>query len=216
MLVSVYIFFFCQGGMLIGESWVLKSPTSIVSQSGFTSDIIRYEIRCSCLRHTFRIMMSFYSLVSMKWLSVYFLTNFGWKSVLSAAEKVTPACFLDPFTWNFFHSFTLRWHLTFVWHLFLGDLQVDDSCFLIQSTSLCPFLQRFILIFFDCVGPHLCVVCSFNCVGPHLCVGFVRVIAGAWEVQWCGSLCILVGELRFLILNYCWKVGINSCHLLSL
>lgn len=62
--------------MLIGESWVLKSPTSIVSQSGFTSDI-RYEIRCSCLRLTFRIIVSFYSLVSVKSLSVYFLTNFG-------------------------------------------------------------------------------------------------------------------------------------------
>nr|KAF6480819.1 hypothetical protein HJG59_010628 [Molossus molossus] len=80
----------------------------------------------------------------MYWPSLSLVMVFILKSNLSDMSIATPAFFSFPFPWKIFsHPFTFNLCESFVVRWVSCKQHIDESCFLIQSATLCLFIGAF-------------------------------------------------------------------------
>jgi hypothetical protein len=105
LVLGLLCWFFCLDDLSIGDRAILKSPTTTVLESicAFNSFSVRLMKLCALNWGTYRLIIVIFfwciaAFISMKYHSLYHLTNVSLKSTLSDISP-TPTCFQGPLAW---------------------------------------------------------------------------------------------------------------------
>ena len=133
--------------------------------------------------------------MSMKYPSLSFLINIGWKSILLDIRMAIRACLLGSFAWKKFHAFywgnvyLCCWSRFLIWNkmmvplfistvrlcLFMGNWVHWCWEILITSDLLFPVILILVLVLCVCVCVCVCV-CFFYLAGMELIFFFFDVV----------------------------------------